>query len=530
MRYKFFFIFLLFFTFAFSQEKSQESPRLVVGIKIDGLQASHLHKMWKYLTPGGFRKILSESMVVERMQHNIVSAGNAADAATYMTGTYPYYHGVSGDFYFSRADNEAISILYDKNQTGIGTKNKFSAHRLLTSTFTDELMLNNSLSQVHSIAIRAEDAIMMGGHTATSVSWIDDITNRWITTAYYPKGLSRWADLMNVNGTFKELISEKWTPSASISTYLNQTVKGSKTVPFSYNPTDRREGNSARTILANTAAANSLVTELAKTIVEKEQLGADPHTDVLMLQYTVKIQNQIASSLHYAEQEDMYIRLDRNIQSLLYELSSKIGADKLYVFVVGSGSDVHSPELLGKNQIPAGLFNADKSLALLNTYLMAIYGQEKWISGYYGKNIFLNKRKIEDKNLNLSDFTKRITEFLVEFEGVQAAYTSAEILQFSGENSDARMKIRNSTNKNTSGDIMIELMPGWIEVDNKGNVVGDANNPVVNVPFYLMGKGIKPHQVTEIYSTTDIAPTISSLMDIPFPNACTGRQIIPIEQ
>ena len=73
-------------------------------------------------------------------------------------------------------------------------------------------------------------------------------------------------------------------------------------------------------------------------------------------------------------------------------------------------------------------------------------------------------------------------------------------------------------------------MPGWIEVDNKGNVVGDANNPVVNVPFYLMGKGIKPHQVTEIYSTTDIAPTISSLMDIPFPNACTGRQIIPIEQ
>ena len=170
MRYKFFFIFLLFFTFAFSQEKSQESPRLVVGIKIDGLQASHLHKMWKYLTPGGFRKILSESMVVERMQHNIVSAGNAADAATYMTGTYPYYHGVSGDFYFSRADNEVISILYDKNQTGIGTKNKFSAHRLLTSTFTDELMLNNSLSQVHSIAIRAEDAIVK--------KWFDLISAR----------------------------------------------------------------------------------------------------------------------------------------------------------------------------------------------------------------------------------------------------------------------------------------------------------------------------------------------------------------
>ena len=69
-------------------------------------------------------------------------------------------------------------------------------------------------------------------------------------------------------------------------------------------------------------------------------------------------------------------------------------------------------------------------------------------------------------------------------------------------------------------------MPGWIEVDNKGHVVGDASNPQVFVPFYLMGNGIKPQQLTGIYSSTDIAPTISGLLSIPQPNANVGKTLI----
>lgn len=523
MRYQLVIIsFLLFGFSSYSQERPTEPPRLVVGIKIDGLQAEHLKKMWTYFTPGGFRKIVSESAVAEKMQHTIVSAGNASDVATFMTGSYPFYHGVSGDNYFNRAENQVVSILNDKNQAGIGTKEKFSAHRLLASTISDELILSNRLSQVHSVAINPEDAVMLGGHNATSVSWIDDVANKWVTTTYYSKGLSRWADLMNVNGTFRQIISEGWTPSASISTFINPTHKGSRTMPFSYNPTDRRQGNTVQSILKNTPASNTLVTELAKTIFDKEQLGLDKNTDLLLLQYTVKTPNQIGSSLTTAEQEDMYIRLDRNIQSLLSSLTSKVGNDRLLVFLLGSGTDSHSPVELGKNQIPAGLFNADRALALLNTYLMAIYGQEKWVLGYYGKNIFLNRKKIENKKLNLSEFHNRVTEFMTEFEGVQAAYSVSSILNFSGESNDVRSKFRNSFHKNTSGDIVLTLMPGWIEVDNTGRIVGEANNPQTFVPFYLMGKGIKSQQILNA-NTTDIAPTLTYLMGIPEPNASVGK-------
>ena len=194
------------------------------------------------------------------------------------------------------------------------------------------------------------------------------------------------------------------------------------------------------------------------------------------------------------------------------------------VVLFGSGTDFNSPAELGKNQIPAGLFNADRALALLNSYLTAIYGQEKWVSGYYGKNIYLNKKKIEDKRLNLTEFQSKVTDFMTEFEGVQAAYTASGIVNFSGEASDVRTKYRNSFHKKTSGDIMLVLMPGWVEVDNKGRIAGDANSPVVYVPFYLMGNGIKPQQILDA-ATTDIAPTIARLMGIPAPNASVGKEL-----
>ncbi len=509
----------------FSQEKEFEPPRLVVGVKIEGLQPEHIQQMWKYFTPDGFRKIVSESVVVKNVMHNIVSAGNSADMATIMTGSFPFYHGVSGDYFYSRLDDQTFSVLYDKNERGIGTKEKYSARRLLCSTFTDEIRMKNSLSQVHSIAINPEDAIMMGGHNATSVTWIDDVSNRWATSTYYERGLSRWADMMNAGGKFNQISSERWSPSGGITTYLNPTLNGSRSVPFSYYPTEKLVEGQAQTMLKFTPAANTLVTELAKSIFDKEQLGVDKYTDILMLQFNLKISNQVGTELNYAEQEDMYIRLDRNLQDIISLINSRIGEDKVLYFFLGSSMDVHSPVELGKNQIPAGFFNADRALALLNTYLMAVYGQEKWISGYYGKNVFLNKKKIEEKKLDLKDFKKRVTDFLIEFEGVQSAYSTTDILNFSGDKSDVRAKFRNSYHKNTSGDISISLMPGWIEVDNKGRVVGDANSPQQFFPFYIMQKNLPSVSIDAVYNSTDIAPTISSLLGIPFPNASVGNVI-----
>lgn len=509
-----------------AQPSSVERPRLVVGIMIDGLQQKHLDILWNYFDPNGFKKILNQGAVCRNVAFNIVSAGNASDIANIMTGTTPYYNGVVGDHYFSRADDEVTSILQDDNQVGIGTRQTLSAHHLLASTITDEIsMAHPGKSKVYAVAMGPEEAIMLGGHTARSVAWMDDVNYKWITTGYYTDGLSQWADQMNANGTFQNYSNRNWGPLYNISTYLNKPLKEDKKWGFYYDPTSKNGKNS---IFKLTPPANGLVTELALKILEKEQLGTDIYPDALMLQYSVRIPGEKTQAMQSAEKEDIYLRLDKEIQNLLQRIDVTVGLDRTLIVVFGNQSQIHSPAELGKNKIPAGYFNADRSLALLSTYLMAIYGQEKWITGYYGKNIFLNKEKISQKKINYAEFQKSVADFMLEFEGIQAAYPTSQLINLAGNNDPEISRLRNSTHKNCMGDVVISLLPGWMEVDKNNHPIGESNSIVPYTPVYLMGWKIKPQIVYGTYSTIDIAPTIARLMDIPVPNACTGKPISEI--
>jgi len=524
------FFFLSFFCLSLSAQPSAvERPRLVIGIMVDGLQQKHIDLLWNYFDPNGFKKIIGQGANCRNVSYNIVSAGNASDIATVMTGTTPYYNGIVGNNFYNRAEDEMQSIIQDDDQIGIGTKQTLSAHKLLSSTIADEIMLAYpNKSKSYAVALGPEEAIMLGGHTAKSVAWIDDINMKWITTGYYSDGLSHWADEMNVNGVFQNYMARTWGPLYNINTYLAKPNREDKKWGFFYDPTTKQSKNSQASILKRTPSANGLVTELGLKILEEEQLGTDIYPDILLLQFTVKTPFEKTPALQSAEKEDIYLRLDKDIQNILQKIDAKVGLDKTLIFMFGNQTEVHSPIELGENKIPAGYFNADRSLALLSTYLMAVYGQEKWISGYYAKNIFLNKERISEKKLNYTDFLKTVIEFMLEFEGIQAAYPSSQVLTMGGNSNSEMARLRNSTNKNCAGDIIITLLPGWMEVDNNNNPVGESNAIVSYSPLYFFGWKIKPQTVSTSYQTTDIAPTISRIMDIPMPNACIGKPIVEL--
>jgi len=529
MNFYFRIIFLIFTSFvisqnSFSQPNVIQQPRLVIGIMVDGLQQKHIDLLWNYLDTNGFKRIVEKGANFQNVHYDIVSAGNASDIASVMTGATPFYNGIAGNNYYSRSAKEIQSIIEDVNQIGIGTKETVSAHNLLSSSIIDELMLAYpNKSKSYAVAINAEDAIMLGGHTAKSVAWIDDVQQKWVTTGYYADGLSRWADEMNFNGTFNTYATRSWTPMYAINTYFTAPNKEDKKNGFIYDPSSKKPKNGTTTILKTTPTANSLVAELGLKIISEEQLGMDKYPDILMLQFTVRTPSEKTFSLQSAEKEDIYLRLDKEIQNILLKIDSKIGLDKTLVFMFGNQTSVHSPSILGENKIPAGYFNAGRSMALLSTYLMAVYGQERWIDGYYAKNIYLNKKKIEEKRINFREMQQTIADFMLEFEGIQAAFTSSQVLNYSGNGSSILDRIRHSTNKNSAGDIIITLLPGWMEVDDKNNPVGESNAITSYTPLYFFGGEIKPQVVLTSYKTTDIAPTLSRLLNIPMPNATIGR-------
>jgi hypothetical protein len=141
------------------------------------------------------------------------------------------------------------------------------------------------------------------------------------------------------------------------------------------------------------------------------------------------------------------------------------------------------------------------------------------------ENIFLNKKKIEEKKLNFREIQQQVADFMLEFEGVHSAFTSTQILTMGGNTSSEMLRLRNSSHKSSAGDVVITLLPGWLEVDDKMNPVGESNAIISYTPAYFYGWNVKKKTINKPYQVTDLAPTISRMLNIPMPNAVVGSPV-----
>ena len=513
------FLFSLFFTiisFSLCAQRTAAPPRLVIGIMIDGIEQQRLQDLWSQFPWGGFKRIAGEGACFNNMSYNQMSAGISADAASVVTGSVPYYHGITGEMFYNRSKNTTVSIVADEIQAG-GSQalQPVSANKLLVSTVVDELKMTYSGAKAYSIGVDMGATIMLGGHAANGAIWLDNTFMRWASTNYYPEGLTKYAQEMNTNGEFEQITSQIWTRYKYSYNYHQSNNS------FRHQATNKLE-NSTATILKNTPAANELVTKLALKIVEGEQLGVDGTPDMLMLQYTLQAPDNKRFS---AEKEDMYFRLDSEISTLLSKIYEKLNKENVLVVMFGSQTAVRMPADLGQNNVPAGYFNANSSIALLNTYLMALYGQERWVTGYYGKNIFLNHEKIEEKRMKLSEVQRTVAAFMHEFEGIHTAFPTTDILLSSTNGDGTSAQLRNSIHKKTAGDVIITLLPGWIELDNEMNPIGTTTVAQSIPPVYFSAWKTRMREIDTPCNINDITATLCKFLNIPYPNACTGKAI-----
>jgi hypothetical protein len=502
-----------------------QQPRLLVGIMVDGLQQRHIDQLNERFSQGGFKKLTNQGVALSRVACNFIAAGNASDIATLTSGTIPYYHGVVSNQTYNRLSGKIESIFQDASQSGIESHLTLSAKHFRTTNIVDELMMaHQGQSKAFAIGLHAEDVIALGGHTANGVAWIDDVLMKWSSTTYYQDGMPWQALDMNENGAFQRFADRVWQPLYQPATYI-AAMDERKPKSFEYRSTAKKQNHSSSTIIKSTPAANSLVAELALRLFQEHDLGMDVFTDALMLQFTVRTPNEKSFALQSMEKEDMYLRLDDELQFLIQKIENKVGADKVLFVLFGNQTAGYSPEELKSHHIDVGYFNANRSMALLNSYLMAVYGYEKWVTGYYGKHIFLNKGLIEEKEIDFKKMQESVVDFMLEFEGIQSAFSFNQLMQMGVTPNSEMARLRNSTHKNTAGDVILTLMPGWLEIDDKSNPVGESNELVSYLPIWFYGAKLPVKKITRQHQITDIAPTISKILNIPFTNANLGNPV-----
>jgi len=501
-----------------------EQPRLVVNIVIDGLQPEHLTTLWNSFNKGGFRRLYGQGAVCRNAYYPILACGAASDYATIVTGTTPYYHGITGNQYYDRKTGNLQACLFDASAGGIGTTETLSAKSLLASTVSDELKMNSGgKSKVFAIGINSDEAILLAGHAADGSVWIDNTSGQLCTSSFYPLGLPRWADQMNVEHILNSKMQTDWSPLYSISSYIFPPKRRDAARGFVYFNT----GHSTAEQIAffkHTPFVNQLVKEVAEKALDNEKMGMSGNTDYIGIQFTLQLSDDDSFELLSAEKEDMYLRMDNLLSELIDKIESTVGMSHALFIVTGSQGENHSQSTLTNYRVSGGQFVPKNSMALLNLYLMAIYGQNQWVTGYYNKNIYLDRETVEKKGISLAAIQLQCSNFMLELQGVQTAYPVSEILQSDAKGSDEQARMKNSYNKSHSGDVVFTLMPGWVEADENGKPVATSNRKESYVPLILYGYSIKPQNITSA-SITDIAPTVSSLLHIANPNACVGRML-----
>ncbi len=510
-----------------AQTSPKETPKLVVSITIDQLRGDYIEQFKHAFGERGFKRLLAEGLVYQNMQFDFSNLNEASTLATIFTGANPTYHGIVDTHNYSQKNKKIEHIFWDENFIGNYTQERLSPLALKGSTIADELKVaSQGQSDVFSFAPQATQALIAAGHRGNAAYWIDDYSGKWSSTTFYKDFYwtvdqdNRKADSYSVKAW-----GLQWSPLESKKTY--------NVFPYTQNEGGFQHnlGNHKDTYkwFKQSPFVNENVRETALNLVAKADLGKRPAPDFLSLTfYAGKYPEAAEFGL---ESKDTYIRLDKDLELVLDEIEKTIGLQNTLIIVSSTGyynSSVPSEKNLP--EVGGGVFYVNRCEALLNMYLMAIYGQnEKWVDRYYNGQIFLNRELIKSKEIKLNEIQKVAAEFVAEFSGVHAVYTQHQL--FLDNTSSEVEAIKKGLSFQNVGDLIVEIQPSFKVADEQNADTKEkiVRNDAISCPVIFFGAHIKAEKIRRVIRATEIAPSIAYIMRIRAPSAAKDYPLIEIQ-
>jgi hypothetical protein len=459
--------------------------------------------------------------------------------ATISTGAEPSLHGITSDEWYLPLKDELINCTKDITVNPVGGSYEAGLHspiNLLVSTFPDELkMASGKQAKVYAVGLKESPVIFSAGHAADGAFWFDNTTGTFMSSTYYTDSLPGWVTDFNAMRYADSFLDNSWNLSRPAKDYSDCLPDSNKFEEgfngLNYFPYDLKKlsskgkGNAGKdySILRETPFGNTLTTNFAIKLIEKEKLGKDDVTDFLSICYTATdyIGHKFGPSS--VEMADAVFRLDRDIENLLKYVIDSLGKKNVLIYFTSAHGISEIPGVLESNRIPSGYFRPNQALQLLRSYLNAVYGEGDWVKGYNEKQIYLNRTLIEDAKIPLDEVQKKVARFIVQFSGVASAYPYS-VFETSDFGNGNMKRIINDFSPQRSGDVIVTLNSGWVEKED--SYVASSNSPYeydTHVPLIWYGWSMNRATITRKVNLTDIAATLSWLCKVPLPNACTGE-------
>ena len=476
-----------------------ERPKLVVGIAVDQMRWDYLSRYYDQFREDGLKRLIKKGYSCDNCLINYLPTITAIGHTSIYTGTSPAFHGICGNSFY--VNGKKISSCEDPNVKTVGSDKKdgSSPINLLASTIGDELRLHTDFkSKVISVSYKDRAAILPGGRGANAAYWIDTKNGQFITSTWYMEELPKWAKAYNT-----KMKKNK---------ELQKVGKDVGLYPL----------------------CGHLITDMALSAIEGENLGKGEDTDMLCISYSQTDVIGHEWSTRGAHTDEAYMELDKDIARLLKALDDQVGEGNYLLFLTADHGGAHNFQYMIDHKLGGGAWKGEEE-HLIEAYkkFAKKYGLTKnIIKDCLDYRLVLDKDAIREQGLDEQALRDAIVEELLKLPNVAFAFdfkkaATAPVPEFLKE------RALKGYHHDRSGDIIFMLEPGWYGFHSKwsspvGTTHGEWNPYDAHIPLLFYGWKVKHGSTSREVHITDIAPTVCQMLHIQQPNACIGEAITEV--
>lgn len=521
----------------FSLPVFAKPPRLALFITVDALSSDMLLRTRPKLK-SGLRQLLDGGAYYPYGRYDYAKPRTAPGHTTLATGANPWRHGIVDNRAVDRSTGKPHGVFQDEAHPvlevplSVATAGDTSPLNLMAETLGDRLrMSTRSRGKVVALSGKSRAAIPFAGRLGQAY-WFDETVGKFVTGTWYTKEFPDWLKAFNAKKLADGYFSQQWTLLLPKTEYLGEDERPyeadeaglGRSFPHPLNGGAQAAGPQSYEALASSALSNDLLVQAAKAAMEGEGLGKDEVPDLLAVSFSGTDRVFHVYGPYSWEMQDTLYRLDRAVAELVTAAEKAAGGRaNLVIVLTADHGGAAVPEHWASEGLPARRLNPKELSQGLAQALKARFPQVEMMVVQEESDVYLLGKAMEDAKTDGAAVRRAAAEWLAKQPGIAAA-VARDDLSTAPDVAGLIAPVRRGYYPGRSGDVLI--VPQAFQVISTVSFGTNHGTPYSydqQVPVVFAGKGVKPGTYLQEISPTDVAPTLSVLLEMGAPASAEGH-------
>lgn len=508
----------------------KKDGKLIVLITIDGLRGDMLQK-YKPAFKHGFKRMFAEGFDYQNTWVDHAITVSHAGHVTLATGNYPRTHGiVDAAFYEKKGDIVDFTEGFNDSTyslAGSPAIKSISLKKVITPGLAEWVKRKDPSSKIFCVGTGNISSALYCFHKDEPVFWYNLDLGKYVTSTYYTNIIPGWITDFNdkqlpqyfsMSKEWKNIVPEEFLDLSNIDSASFERLGRKHVFPYVASERVQKE-NLYKGWITFTPFIDNATLALAKKGIESLAMGQRSSTDYLSI-----VLSQLDNTNHdfgpsSLESFNVLMQMDNALGDFYKYLDEKVGKGN---YVVALSADHGFPEI-------------PEQILQKGTWAKRIKENEI-------EDILREVKSVKEnsKNMGKEQIAENIKTYLKKLDFVADAYTPKQLNSKTSRDNFLELYKKSyredrvprlpffSLNTFTS-----EIGKAGVMVRLKENVIIDLD-PVIHgspydydrsVPLLFMGMGVKNGFSKVKTHTTDVAPSLAKLGNVPVYNKPDGKSL-----